>query len=124
MAILKINNFKLTDENKANLNFEHWFNPIKDDTDFRVLCSYIKSGDSANYIVRGETNTFDLNRLVKDYVKKVEGLYIADEDGEKLEITTADQLLMIPGAQATQIFSDIAVHILNGADLTETEVEN
>ena len=114
--------FKENDKGKAVPELEHVFYPVEEDKDIKVVCTYLTSGEMTKYMDRkGNQN---MEAIVIDHVKKIEGINITDEKtGKEVEVTP-QLLLALPGTFVSSLMASIYAHIVAGADLTGEEVKN
>lgn len=114
--------FKENDKGKAIPELEHVYYPIEEDSDIKVVCTYLTSGEMTKYIDRkGNQN---MEAIIIDHVKSIEGINITDEKtGKNIEVTP-QLLLALPGTFLSSLIANIYAHIVAGADLKESEIKN
>lgn len=126
-------NYKMnTKAAKASPILEHDFNPIKDDPEITVNCTYFMAGERSSFIELNEDGsaTFNFRRIFEKKVRSISGLVVTITDEatgnpKDVEITDPKTLLAFPeGGIATDIINATARHLIRNDSLTEDEEGN
>lgn len=114
------------DNNKTTVELEHMFQPLEDEPELIITCSYFHPGEITKYyaILEDGKSQIDIMKVFKDKVSSIDGLTI-EIDGNKIDIKTADDFLALPGTvELTNILSRTATHLITGDSLTKDEEKN
>lgn len=116
-----------TDKDKAIPVLEHVYQPLEDFPEIKVRCSYLKAGESAEYMSTSQTGraVMDFRALFQSHVKCIEGLEVEFADGKTRRSSEAEEFLALPSTDGiSDILTNTCTHLLKGDALTEEEVKN
>ena len=124
---IKIKGIKArVDKDKAVVELEHSFYPLKDDDSVEVICEYFKTGerDSLAKLDGDGEMRFDFAGIFRKKVRKINGLSVDAGYGPEV-IDTPDKLLAYPGIPALDaIVRSTAMHLLVLDGISEEEEKN
>ena len=124
---IKIKGIKArVDKDKAVVELEHSFHPLKDDDSVEVICEYFKTGerDSLAKMDGDGEMRFDFASIFRKKVRKINGLSVDAGYGPEV-IDTPDKLLAFPGIPALDaIVRSTAMHLLVLDGISEEEEKN
>ena len=124
---IKIKGIKArVDKDKAVVELEHSFHPLKDDESEEVICEYFKTGerDSLAKMDGDGEMRFDFASIFRKKVRKINGLSVDAGYGPEV-IDTPDKLLAYPGIPALDaIVRSTAMHLLVLDGISEEEEKN
>lgn len=115
-----------TEAGKTKVDLEHVYQPLKENEDLKVHCSYFKPGEMVTYFIYDQNGkaTADLPGIFRDKVTKIEGLTVETEK-DTLKIETSRDLLSLPTLPVlTDIVMNTATHLMSSDGLNEDEVKN
>ena len=114
------------DNNKTTIELEHMFQPLDNEPELIITCSYFRPGEITKYysILEDGTSQIDIMKVFRDKVSSIDGLSV-EIDGNRIDIKTVDDFLALPGTvDLTNILSRTATHLITGDNLTKDEVKN
>lgn len=124
---IKIKGIKArVDKDKAVVELEHSFHPLKNDDSVEVVCEYFKPGEKDSLVKIDEDGEmrFDLAGIFRKKAKKINGLSVDAGYGPEA-IDTPDKLLAYPGIPALDaIVRSTAMHLLVLDGISEEEEKN
>ena len=124
---IKIKGIKArVDKDKAVVELEHSFHPLKNDDSVEVICEYFKTGerDSLAKLDGDGEMRFDFAGIFRKKVRKINGLSIDAGYGPEV-IDTPDKLLAYPGIPALEAAGrSTATHLLVLDGISEEEEKN
>ena len=124
---IKIKGIKArVDKDKAVVELEHSFHPLKNDDSVEVVCEYFKPGEKDSLVNIDEDGEmrFDLAGIFRKKAKKINGLSVDAGYGPEA-IDTPDKLLAYPGIPALDaIVRSTAMHLLVLDGISEEEEKN
>lgn len=124
---IKIKGIKArVDKDKAVVELEHSFHPLKNDDSVEVICEYFKPGEKDSLVKIDEDGEmrFDLAGIFRRKAKRINGLSVDAGYGPEA-IDTPDKLLAYPGIPALDaIVRSTAMHLLVLDGISEEEEKN